>query len=314
MDIGSRPGPRPLTLRILRLTNSDELADTFPVGERQFEYVEQLLSRRFEEPVETILGSNWPSERQPDRVAELVERHEPDIVLLTLSDFAVNFHSIPMRLRRKYGPLGSKISNALIQAGSHPTLGRSRAARWARVVGQRFIKGEAFIEPDELVAITEETLRPVLRTEGIVAAIHGSCFVWGSEEWGEWDYLAARREETATRMRELVKRLHIHHIDYDAPFSAAETIRMAASDLLHSSWLSRAFLASVDELFLASAICEQRGLPAPDSALTERMETLRRDERSPFYDQISDDDLEFLRPIISRIQLVSSLGTATRLS
>ena len=298
-------------MRILRLTDSNETSDVFPPAERQYAYVEHLLAERFGETVETVLGSSWPSRGQPDRVSEAMERHEPDIVFLVLSDYAYNFHSLPNRVGRRFGWFGSRTARLLVRAGAHPTIGRSRLARRARLAFHRVFTGESFIEPKDFVQTTEETVQRVLRSEGTIAAIHGTSWVWSSNEWGEWNVLAERQDLVATSMREMVRRRHVSHIDWTVPFLRREIPRLTHSDGLHASWLWRVAGAMLDELLLAGAICEQRGLPLPDSALIERIEQLRQEEGSFLYDRISEDSMAFIRRFIPRVALTSSLGTVT---
>ncbi len=226
---------------ILRLTTSDETSDVFRSGERQFEYTEQFLRERMSEPVDTVLGSSWPSESQPARVAALVEQPHPDIVYLLLNTFAYNFQSTALRLRR----------------------------------------------------------------EGTCAAIYGPSVAIADEEWGDWDRAVRRRRVVSEGLREMAERLHVYYVYWREPLTLEEMTAVNYSDNLHSGWLSRAGGAVIDELVIATALCEQRGLPPPKLAWLPRMEALRTGPSSPYFGRLGDAYMTLLRGLLTRMSLVS---------
>src|SRR4029079_15876972 len=88
-----------LRVRILRLSNSDDMREAPDVPRRAYRIVEAALTAETGEPVETIVRDAWPEPNLPDVVDGWLKRYEPDIVFLKVSSYWFTYRSTPLKFQ-----------------------------------------------------------------------------------------------------------------------------------------------------------------------------------------------------------------------
>lgn len=87
MEIGGRalpgtfPENRAWLLKLLWLSNSEDVSDDLPEDQRAWYLAARALERYVGEPVEVITRVAWPDPKLPDLVSNWVGLFEPDIVM-----------------------------------------------------------------------------------------------------------------------------------------------------------------------------------------------------------------------------------------
>ena len=80
---GNPPGARIRRVKILRLTNSNDVLSTTNRPEALRQGLEQFLG----EPVEIVVKTIWPTETLPETVEKWVAREQPDLVWVGLVNY-----------------------------------------------------------------------------------------------------------------------------------------------------------------------------------------------------------------------------------
>ncbi|MEO6398754.1 MAG: hypothetical protein ABIP13_09840, partial [Tepidiformaceae bacterium] len=66
-------------MRILRLTNSNDLTPAVAPEFRASAVVERVVSAATGEPVESMVRAIWPTPDLPDHVGRWIETYQPDV-------------------------------------------------------------------------------------------------------------------------------------------------------------------------------------------------------------------------------------------
>lgn len=160
-------------MRLLRLTNSNDLSPGVPEAQRAPAITERIIAAATGEPVETMNRVIWPGPELPDIVAGWIERFSPDVVLMRASSFWCTYESVPLRLQRRWGRLGAPISRVGFKAGGHPTVAANPAFRRVRKLAVRTVGGETYFTTPEATQIVADVLRRVLAREAIIPIVRG---------------------------------------------------------------------------------------------------------------------------------------------
>ncbi len=209
-------------MKVLLLGNSNDGGSWIGDGRKRHEIVADTLSERHGEPVTVISKSVWPSDGLPEVVDRWMVEHEPDVVYFTTLSYWFQYRSVPLRVRRVLGPLGSSVSNAGFRVAESPRWSHNAVFRQTRRLLQRTIGGDAHFTPDEVVERVTAVVRTVLRYEGVVMALQGPD--------GRTDYAFSARGRAANERRRLGvdQRLRAwceeHHVTYENSPVAAFTI------------------------------------------------------------------------------------------
>lgn len=166
-------GTSGVTLKILRLTNSNDFNPAIPERSRGPALTDAIIRAALDEPVETISRSFWPSERFPPILNEWLDRYEPDLVFIRSAAYWVSFESVPLRFERKLGWLGkwpAKVGNKI---GSEPTIASNWLARRGRRAAVRTIGGDTYFTPKAAASHVEDMLRVIVKRESVVALVRG---------------------------------------------------------------------------------------------------------------------------------------------
>ena len=113
-------------MRILRLTDSNDLRPEIPEQVRGAAIADREFERITGARPETILKPIWPEPGLPAIVARWLERHEPDLVLLRCPTFWVSFESVPLKIERHWGRLGALPARLGYRAGGNAAFASSR--------------------------------------------------------------------------------------------------------------------------------------------------------------------------------------------
>lgn len=160
-------------MRILRLTNSDDMNETIPPALRASALAEKLIERRIGEPIETIARVIWPDPELPDIVESWLDRYQPDCVFMRTASYWVTYESVPLRLqRRAYRGTGwlARLGGA---AGANSRLASTAPFRVTRRAAVRMIGGDVYFTPEGAAATVAATLRKVVARESLVAVVRG---------------------------------------------------------------------------------------------------------------------------------------------
>lgn len=161
-------------MRILRLTNSNDFTSDVSEDARGYRVIEAALAQVTGEPVETIPRRIWPSDSLPDTVDRWIEKYQPDLVFLKFNNFWYSYESVPLRLRRKLGPVGRLLGDGGLKAADTPWLANNRAFRKLRYWAQAAIGGDTHFTVDYVAGNMEAVMRRVLRHEEVILVARGS--------------------------------------------------------------------------------------------------------------------------------------------
>ncbi len=236
-------------MKILRLTNSNDVLEGASTNRPVL--IARALEAHFGEPVETVLRTPWPNQRMPAVVESWVDRERPDVVFLGVVNYWFNYPSVPLRLRRLFGPLGDRLARLGFRAAENRIIGPSLPFRLGRKALLRTIGGDYHFEPEDIVSVIEATARRILRNEGVILV------VWGPHGRADWSETTGQRRAALRRQQQVVDgltrlcaELHVAyhssarpvHLDHGHPEFAADHFHFAASYGEHSAEEQAAFL------------------------------------------------------------------------
>lgn len=223
-------------VRVLRLTNSDDIRTDYPAGES----IPALIASRFEaatgESIDWTVRVIWPSPELPDILNSWIDRFEPDVVQLGINGYWYIYRSVPLKLQRQFGWLGEKAGAVGAKAGTMPWLTQTRGFHWSRAGLLKTIGGATYFTPQEIRDLTETLARLVLRRESLSLMVKGSLWPWQSDPRRDlWMYL---------RLTELCTNLHVPLLATDPRTVDHEFfLAMEAADRLHSGLAGRHWVA-----------------------------------------------------------------------
>lgn len=221
-------------MKVLRLTNSNDILPGTADGRPG------LLRERLEgylgEPVEIVVKAIWPTEALPSTVEKWIEREQPDLVWLGVVNYWYEYQSVPKRMERLFGRVGSMASRLGFRAADTPWLSQNALFRALRGALQRTVGGDPHFTPDHIIQVVGTIARRVLRSEGTVLVI------WGP--FAHTNYAVSKRGERAAeamrqrivgQLRELAGALHFEYFAPDEPYWRAKGEPDFARDRFHYS-------------------------------------------------------------------------------
>ncbi len=162
--------------------------------------------------LERIVKIAWPTPKLPGLVESWIEESQPDAVVFMINEFWFNYRSVPELVSRKFGPLGKPISRVGSWAGRNPRLAYSRAFQRARQFTEEKVGADAHFEPDEVIAVSLDVLRRIMRAEGPVPLVMGPM---GGSDGQMPPRLRAETEQRRVRVHHALKQFcEAHHIEY----------------------------------------------------------------------------------------------------
>ncbi len=224
-----------MAIRLLRLTNSDDLGTDIPPEQRSAAVAERMLSEASGEEIDAVTKGIWPAPELPGIIAGWVKRYEPDLVIIRISSYWFTYESVPLRVERALGPWSRRLTKLGNDAAANPRIGHNRAFKLLQKGMLRTIGGATLLTPDQTVEVAEACLRPILAREGVGVVVRGPRTPFGgfrsraallkSEE---------KRQYVNRRLAELCQRSHITF----APFESMEKLvdpAMRLGDGVHTN-------------------------------------------------------------------------------
>ncbi len=240
-------------MKVLWLTNSDEVHGDIPDEVRTSRQTARLLEAAASETVEIIPRVIWPSPQLPDIIDGWMERYSPDIVLFQMNGFWYLYASVPLLFERKLGSVGKRISRAGLRAGRTPWIVKTRVFHFGRRVALRTIGGAHYFTPAEVCETVEACVRRIVRHEGAGLIVQGQLVPssWSSAPPGAIAFVHQG-------VSALCESLHVTYVAAD-PANPRESIDFwRKGDRLHTSeeghaWYARKIAAAILPVWQAMA-------------------------------------------------------------
>jgi hypothetical protein len=160
-------------VKILRLTNSDDMNERVPPEQRGAAVTERVVREMLGEEVETVMRVIWPGPALADIVDSWLDRYEPDVVLVRASSYWVTYESMPVRVERRVPLLGPAMAKAVAGAGEHKRFSYGRLGPVVKRAGARLLGGEPHFTPEEAGEYLGQMMRRIAAREGLVAVMRG---------------------------------------------------------------------------------------------------------------------------------------------
>ncbi|MFN0097016.1 MAG: hypothetical protein ACKVVT_19830 [Dehalococcoidia bacterium] len=160
-------------MRLLRLTNSDDLQDYVSTQQNAAAIEEQRFVERFGEPLEWVARLAWPTPRMAEMAMRFVDEVQPDMVFIRINGFWVSHESVPLKLRRRFGRAGEGVATAAAAAGRNRWLSEQPAFQVARRSAVRLIGGVPLFTTPEILPRIEAMLRDLTRSESFLVVVRG---------------------------------------------------------------------------------------------------------------------------------------------
>lgn len=220
-------------MKVLRLANSNDRALDLPDPQRAWRIAEAALSEAIGEPVETVVREIWPSDELPRLIEGWIERYQPDIIFFKPNMYCTSYESVPLRLERRLGRLGTRVGKAGKDAADRP-VGNTRAFKLGRLLLLRTIGGDTYFELDYVMALVEQCLRRIVAHEEIVVLVEGSSGRRSSATgWGGERCRDARQSRMHRALHEMCGRMRIAYCGTGEAMASADRARFPAEDGLH---------------------------------------------------------------------------------
>lgn len=224
-----------VTIRLLRLTHSDDFVEQIPPELRAGAIADRILADASGEEVDSVSKGIWPVPELPDHIARWMGRYEPDMVIIRIAAYWFTYESVPLKLERMLGPWSRRLTSLGNRAAANRVIGHNAAFKLLQKASLRIIGGATLLTPDETVGVAEACLRPILSREGVGVVLRGPRTPFG----GFKSRRALRRSEIKRqcvnrRLAELCSRHHLTFAGFDSMEELLDpSIRLG--DRLHSN-------------------------------------------------------------------------------
>jgi hypothetical protein len=215
-------------MKVLWLTNSDDMGDSVPEEQRSFRIAARLVEAATGEPVEITPRVIWPSPALPDLIDEWIGRYQPDIVLFKINGFWYLYPSIPLQVERMFGRrVGRPIARAGLKAASTPWIAHRAMFHLFRRLALKVMHGATHFSPQEVAELVERCARRIVRREDLGLVVRGQLAGWSNAPPGA--ELFVHRKVTR-----LCDELHVAYLarDPEGPLLGAEYYKKG--DRLHT--------------------------------------------------------------------------------
>ncbi len=197
-------------MRILRLTNSNDLLSTLPPEALSSAVADRVVAEITGVTPETIVRAVWPGPELPGIIQRWLLRYEPDLVFLRAASYWVTYESVPLRVQRQLGAMGSWPSRAGFAVGGNPKFASNQAFKALRRLALRTVGGTTYFTPDEATKHVEAVLRQVLTQESVLAVVRGPGHTYNAVGDATGLRVARRRiDEFEARLSDLCQSLHV---------------------------------------------------------------------------------------------------------
>jgi hypothetical protein len=240
-------------VKVLWLTNSDDLGQASPVPEEQRSY--RLAARRFEErtgePAEMIPRVIWPSPKLPGLIDEWIERYEPDMVMFRINGYWYLYHSVPLQIERALGRVGRPVARAGTKISKTPWIAHTLAYHYARKGATRVFGGATYFHPDEITELVDVCVRRILQHEQLMLVVR--------DQLGDWDDVD-RWYYVHRKVSALCESLHVKYVGRN-PFGPEQQPGNLydKGDRFHTNALGQAWYAEKESEAMAEVWLATRG-------------------------------------------------------
>lgn len=201
-------------MKVLRLGNSDDLDPRVPDDQKNWYVVGKVLEEAIGEPVETVVKAIYPGEELPTKVAEWMDKYQPDLVFLKVTWVWYGYESVPRRIERIFGRAGRPIARAGLKASRQ----QKYVSKWwfkaGRRVAHRVIGGDTQWPTDQVLRDMEATIRKVVARENIALVVKGTGGGRRNEGplTGQYGRFAQRRSYVEGNIGKLCNELHVPYV------------------------------------------------------------------------------------------------------
>lgn len=205
-----------MTIRLLRLTNSDDFVAEVPEPQRAAAITERLLVAETGEQVETTTRNIWPAPALPGLVEGWMQRYEPDLVLIRVASYWFTYESVPLKLERTLGAWSRPLMQLGNRAAANRVIGHNRAFKLLQKAALNTIGGATLLTADETVELAETLLRRILTREGCGVVVRGPRTPFGGfRSQAALRKSEARRQYVNRRLAELCARYHVTSTNFE---------------------------------------------------------------------------------------------------
>ncbi len=246
-------------VRILRLGNSADEHPSVPLEVRARSLIAQRIQEEFDEPTEMEVRRLWPTEALPALIDRWMSDFEPEAVIFLVSTYWFGFESLPLRVERRFGPLGRPLRCAG-DAATKGKVGRLGAFHWARRALLNTVGGETHFTPEEVVSRCEGCIRAILAHEPITLVVRGPISTYERAIGQRASARGERRRRQVHReLKALCARLHVEYIGEDVLDRATERSARSAGDGVHYLPQEHARRGGIQADALVGALRRARG-------------------------------------------------------
>ncbi len=247
-------------IRLLRLSNSNEIRPFVPAEEQSIGIAAAALRVASGREVEVTVRALWPDPSLGEAVEHWLDRFEPDIVSVWASAHPFTYELLMAGLERRIGRIARPLVRIANRAGGQPAVVQNGAWRAAR----RALAGSGLATPtlEPLAAATavEDALRRVVRREHIAVVVRGPQLAAlslddpAARERGERRRLIVHRH-----LAKICQQLHIQYIGEEDGRPFRDRPELFLPDGLHASTVWHAEMAAGEAPELIRAWRELHG-------------------------------------------------------
>ena len=191
-------------LKILWLGNSNDTRASIEEGARRPEIMGALLEAESGRPVHVVTRQISPRKELPERVAKWMEQEHPDVVWLYVTRFPFAYESVPVRIRRRFGRGGEKVSAWGVKAGQESRFANGRLFHWAKLILQHTVGGDPHLPVETVIERMSAAARVVARHESAILILEGPA---AQNDYHQGRRAARRAEAKRLRAHEALKAL-----------------------------------------------------------------------------------------------------------
>ncbi len=198
-------------MRVLRLGNSDDLSPGVADEKRAWYIAAAMLAEEVGEQVETIVKPIWPTPDLPERLARCIDEYQPDIVFMKINRYWYAYESVPLRIRRIFGPAGKPVASAGLRAAKNQRLARNRLFKLGRRMAHRLIGGDTPFHTRDIVELMSVCIREMVARESVALVVKGTAAARQNEEAlaGYYHRFLGRADEVEGALKRLCEELHV---------------------------------------------------------------------------------------------------------
>jgi len=160
-------------MKILWLGTSQNVDGYVPDQDRPPGLVARRLSELLRIRVEIVPLYIWPNERLPELLESWVGEHQPDMVFLDAAAYWYAYESVPLKVQRKFGHVGSPVAKASLKVADTSWLSSNRMYYAAQRLALRTIGGATHFEPEQIVERMKIYIEIILRNPEVTLLIKG---------------------------------------------------------------------------------------------------------------------------------------------